>query len=179
MWFLVLTFNVIAFFVIFKILDHRITNSSPLDDLVRRHRKEVDSTMVLFNKTAFENISALESKLQETKELVRLLEKRLQEAKNLPAGKSPARKSVASEVSEAVRLEEAPVTTAKLDVVVDGPRNVVPFSLSQKNVSRKPKNKKEMVVDLFNQGETIASIASQLDISQEEVKYYVKRFVRV
>lgn len=183
MWFLVLSFCIIAFFVMYKIFDHRIIASSPVQDLIKKHRKEVESTMVLFNKTAYENISALEAKLIETREMVKMLERQLQEAKRLENApkkiptkavtgvEAPTTEPLAKTASEPVGL--------KLDVIVKDPPNVVPFSIAAKSAAKRSKNKKDLVVELFNQGEKIADIATQLDISQEEVKYYVKRFVRV
>jgi transposase-like protein len=183
MWFLVLTFCAIAFFVMYKIFDHRISSSSPVQDLIRKHKKEVESTMVLFNKTAYENISALEAKLIETREMVKILERQLQEAKRLEnvAKKNPVAVVPPAEVPAQEIPPKAPIEPVglKLDVVVKDPPNVVPFSIAAKSPARRSKNKKDLVVELFNQGEKISDIASQLDISQEEVKYYVKRFVRL
>jgi hypothetical protein len=183
-WFLVLIFCAVAFFVMYRIFDERIRNASGLDVLVQKHKKEVESTMVLFNKTAYENISALEAKIRETQELIKSLEKRLDETRKfkvrpLAVPEPDSTNSVQSSVVAPSVVESNERSFRSVDVKVGEPHNVVEFTPGAKKPIRKVKDKKDIIIDLFNGGETISSIATRLDISQEEVRYFVKRFVKM
>ena len=184
-WFLVLIFCVIAFFVMYRIFDERIQNASGLDVLVQKHKKEVESTMVLFNKTAYENISALEAKIRETQELLKYLEKRMEEVKKIKPQPSAVR-NIESRPDAPLPVPaagESDDSSGRLfrsvDVKVGEIPNVVEFTSPVKKATRKIKDKKDIIIDLFNGGETIVSIANKLDISPEEVRYFVKRFVKM
>ncbi len=183
-WFLVLIFCAIAFFVMYKIFDERIRNASGLDILVQKHKKEVESTMILFNKTAYENISALEAKIRETQELLKYIEKRLDETKRIKGSSLPVRlPETKGETLQPVLSGETADAGERpfrsVDVKVGETNNVVEFALGTKKPARKTKDKKDIIIDLFNGGETIISIANKLDISPEEVRYFVKRFVKM
>lgn len=151
MWFFVLLINLVAVFVFYRLLVERIKKNSDLEKIMGNYRKELRSYMVELNKVAHDNTNVLDEKINEAREVLRL------------AGKIE-KSQVAVPVERKVDL-----------VVKDEVRETVRPS-RKKSKSGKPESasKKEKILGFFNKGDSIPDIARKMDITQNEVKLYLR-----
>jgi hypothetical protein len=153
MWFFYLILDAVVLFVFYMVFNERIKKNSGLTDVVKKYRQEIDSVTLDFNKTSFDNITLLEEKLTELKELMKLVSTKTEEYRLLKD--EIGRKGVpGSKEGE---------TGSKL--------YYVDAAQSQGRRNSKP----DLVAKYFHTGESVQDISRRLDISEDEVKYYLKR----
>jgi len=143
MWALVLVLNVLVLFIFYKVFSYRIIKNSSLQDVVKKYRNEIDAIVKNFNQASYDNITLLEEKIEEAKNLLKYLN---------------------SQKKELESMKVAPKVVTK-EVV-----NKKVNSLKKKNKL----SKAEQVLMHFNEGSSVKVIAQKLDISEDEVKLYIR-----
>lgn len=143
MWILFLVFNVLVLFVFYKVFSNRIVKNSSLQDVVKKYRNEIDAIVKNFNQASYDNITLLEDKIDEAKNLLKYLNLQKKELENMKGASNVVTKEI---VNKKVK------------------------SLKKKNKL----SKAEQVLMHFNEGTSVKVIAQKLDISENEVKLYIR-----
>lgn len=143
MWILFLVFNVLVLFAFYKVFSNRIVKNSSLQDVVKKYRNEIDAIVKNFNQASYDNITLLEEKIDEAKNLLKYLNLQKKELENMKGAPNVVTKEI---VNKKVK------------------------SLKKKNKL----SKAEQVLMHFNEGTSVKVIAQKLDISENEVKLYIR-----
>jgi len=143
MWVLFLVLNVLVLFVFYKVFSYRIVKNSFLQDVVKKYRNEIDAIVKNFNQASYDNITLLEEKIDEAKNLLKYLNLQKKELENMKVAPKVVTKEI---VNKKVK------------------------SLKKKNNL----SKAEQVLMHFNEGSSVKVIAQKLDISEDEVKLYIR-----
>jgi hypothetical protein len=164
MWFLILLFNAAALFVFYRIFSDRIAKNSGLTEVADKFKKEINTVAVNFNRISSDNITLLEEKSLEVRELLKLINMKIEEYKKLEAKYGEIEKQMSAQ------MPVSPVHSTKL-YVPDPQRHGKPKKPEEEVGSEKALR----VLKFFDDGKPVDRIARELDISEHEVRYYLKR----
>ena len=176
MWFFDLVIIALLSVVAYQVLNRRIVNNTGLKDLIKKYGDEINTVTLTFNRTAVDNVTRLDAKIGEAREMIRLLEKKGDEHRKLLAEFGEEKKKQESVLKEKARTENQARILGKLNEMIQDDRKKADPGLAEREArerDRKAKDKQTVVLACFGEGRSVQEIADKLDISPEEVRYYI------
>jgi len=162
MWLLIILFNIIVLVAGFLWFNEKLKKASGLEDIVKKYRKEIDDITLSFNSTSADNILLLESKIDEIKNMIKFLDERIAAYKKIIAEYEKEKSSKIEAHKKIIDLTEN-IQFGKTKEVVET------------KIKTRKKDKQSQVIELFDEGLSVPEIARKLDISEEEVRFRLKK----
>ena len=182
MWFFDLIIIAVLFIIAYRIINNRFINNTGLKDLVKKYSDEINNVTVTFNRTAGDNVSMLDLKIKEARETLRLLEKKGEEYKRVLEEYGRERQQRESRQRELAKAESQVQILGKLNQMISENKAETEQGRSERAVrekEKKAKDKQTIVLAYYGEGRSVQEIADKLDISQEEVRYLIKKETEV
>jgi DNA-directed RNA polymerase specialized sigma24 family protein len=175
MWFFDLIIIAVLFVIAYQVINRRFINNTGLKDLVKKYGDEINNVTVTFNRTAADNVEMLNLKIQEARETLRLLEKKGDEFRRTLAEYGTERKKLESRQREAAKAESQAQILGRLSQMISEETDPGLAERAAREKERKAKDKQTVILAYYGDGRSVQEIADKLDISQEEVRYYIKK----